>query len=155
MLRRIVVLFLALGLLAPVVALAPPELGGPSVAGAHPSCDHTRIRLFEGLNRTGDAVDICGNWSDLNTLGHNYTGNCDSHPFGDNSWDDCVSSIQIIQNDHNYCSFLWGNPSGIPPLLEGGRRAVGYWSNLDGGEDNTATSVTWSTTSTGVCPTNG
>lgn len=151
MVRRLQALFAALML----VAVMLPAYAAPAVVSAHNSCADTQIYIYEGYNLTGDGAVVCGNINDLNTAGHGPAGNCDDHLFGDNSWDDCISSWKVIKNVHNYCIGIWGTPASVlVPLLEGGRRAAGYWSNMDGGENNTASAITWSTSGTGVCAVN-
>jgi len=120
-------------------------------------CTHTRVQIWDGLNRTGDTTTLCGDIADLNNITHAPSGNCDNHPLGDNSWDDCISSFQIINNVHALCFGIFSNPRGITqwPMLEGGQLGAGYWSNMNGStEDNKATSIDW-WNGGGTCPGNG
>jgi hypothetical protein len=128
----------------------------PASVSADQQCAHTKVRLFEDINRGGDSIDLCGNINDLNNVTHTQSGNCGGAIIGDNSWDDCASSWQVIENDHSYCIQIWANPlsfgAGKIPLLEGGFRAAGYWSNFDSGENDSATSIEWQNTTS--CATN-
>lgn len=136
--------------------LALGFLLAPVSVSAHQSCTDTKVRLFEDFNRGGDFRDFCGNINDLNAFTHTQAGNCDNAWIGDNSWDDCASSWQVIANPHLYCIQIWANPLDFGifkvPLLEGGFRATGYWSNFDNAlgvnENNSATSIEWQSTST-------
>lgn len=122
----------------------------PFTVSAHQSCTDTVVRLFEHINRQGDSRDFCGNINDLNNWTHLQPGNCGDAIIGDNSWDDCASSWQVISNVHMYCIQIWSNPLSFGffkgPLLEGGFRAKGYWSNFDGSENDKATSIEWENT---------
>jgi hypothetical protein len=140
--------------LASVIALS--ALGvGTLVSGHVGDCNETSIRLYEGLNLTGDSKLFCGQTPDLNNASHTQSGNCDDR-FGlyGNDWDDCASSWAMGQNDHGYCVQIFSNPTGPLefPLLEGGFYQPGQWSNFDLDENNKASSIKW--TSTSVCGSN-
>ena len=140
------------------LTLVLSALGLASVVSGHAGdCTHTSVTIYEGLNLTGDSQTFCGSHPDFNNVAHAPAGNCDNHFLGDNSWDDCASSWRVNQNDHGYCVQIFGNPSYNFPLLEGGFRPAGFWSNMDGGtgsggEENKATSIRW--TDVSVCGTN-
>lgn len=140
--------------LASVLAALALVLSSATIAGAHVGdCTHTSITVFEAANLTGDSRTFCGHISDLNNFAHTQSGNCDNRlGLGFDDWDDCISSWRVNQNDHAYCIGIYGNPGYITPLLEGGVRTAGYWSNMDGTENNTASSFKWTTTN--PCPTN-
>lgn len=146
----------ALALVFGLFGLAPGFTPEP-VSGHMADCTHISVRLYEGFNKTGDFRDFCSRAVDLNNYTHTQTGNCDSHLLGDNSWDDCASSWAVIQNDHSYCIQIFSNPLGALqwPLLEGGFRAAGYWSNFDSGEDNKASGIEITAPPSGICGSNG
>lgn len=141
-------------LLATLVLLTSGMFIGAAPVLADESCSHTKIRLYEHTNLNGDYRDFCGDIADLNNWTHTQAGLCGDAILGDNSWDDCASSFKVIANSHRYCVSIFSNPRGPLqwPLLEGGFLATGYWSNFDGNENDTATSIDW--WQTDVCPGN-
>lgn len=147
--KRFAILFMTL------VMLVTSMFISVAIVSADETCAHTKLRLFESKNQSGDYIDLCGDIADLNNITHTQAGNCDNALLGDNSWDDCASSFKIINNTHNLCVGIFSNPRGATqwPLLEGGRLAAYYGSNFDSGEDNMATSIDW--WSSDVCPGNG